>query len=431
MCATWCTVHRFFQTVSEFLGSSRSTELKNSPGHFTRGGPLSPDLLITLLLYLIADGGRRGYRNLLDAFWDEAETHDLPLPTDEAISAAAFCKARKKLKPEVLQSLLHDVVNASDQAHSRKQRFRGRRIFAIDGCKVSLQRAEELWQEFGGPTCGLCPQIMVSVLHNVISNVPCDATIVPCDSSERDQVESLITNLRRGDVLVLDRGYPSRQIIRMLLERQIDFVIRVPIKQGFHAIQEFVESGGRDRRIVLGSVAGIGRIEQDQLEVRAVSGSGPDDEPQVFLTSLQSSHFSASDVRRLYRLRWQSELFYRLEKGDYLGHHQFHAKSADGVRQEVYAMLLYVALTRHLMATASTMHNVAYHEISQKGAILATAGYLTRLLLASDTQTAEHVLHRLLARIARLIEKKRPGRSFPRRSFKPQPRWGPDGRRGG
>jgi len=430
LCATWYTVRGLFQTISKFLGTCRSTELKNRPGHFTRGGPLSPDLLITLLLYLIADGGRRGYRNLLDAFWDEAETHDLPLPTDDAISAAAFCKARKKLKPEALQSLLRDVVNASDQVHSRKQRFKGRRIFAIDGSKVSLQRAEELWQEFGGPTCGLCPQIMVSVLHNVISNVPFDATIVPCDSSERDQVEPLIANLRRKDVLVLDRGYPSHQIILMLLKRHIDFVIRVPIKQGFQAVHEFVESGGRDRRIVLGPMAGIGNLEQSQLEVRAVAGKGPDDEPQVFLTSLQPSCFSASDVRRLYRLRWQVELFYRLEKGNYLGHHQFHAKSAEGVRQEVYAMLLYVALTRHLMATTSDIHNVAYHEISQKGAILATAGYLTRLLLASDPRTAKHVLHRLLARISRLTEKKRPGRSFPRRSFKPGPRWGPAGRTG-
>ena len=322
------------------------------------------------------------------------------------------------------------MVNASDQAHSQKQRFKGRRIFAIDGSKISLQRAEELWQEFGGPTCGLCPQIMVSVVHNVISNVPCDATIVPCDSSERDQVEPLIRNLRRGDVLVLDRGYPSHPIIRMLLERHIDFVIRVPIKQGFHAVHEFVQSGGRDRRIVLGPMAGIGNMEQGQLEVRAVAGSGPDDEPQVFLTSLKSSCFSANDVRRLYRLRWQVELFYRLEKGDYLGHHQFHAKSPQGVRQEVYAMLLYVALTRHLMATAAAMHNQAYQEISQNGAILATASYLTRLLLASDTRTAKHVLHRLLARISKLTEKKRPGRSSPRRSFKPGPRWGPAGRTG-
>ncbi|MCP4545096.1 MAG: hypothetical protein GY835_01365, partial [bacterium] len=169
MGATWWAIRRTFSAVSELLSKSETTELKRRPKHFTRGGPLSPDLLITLLLYLIADGGRRGYRNLLDRFWDEAQTHALPLPTEEPLSAAAFCKARKKLKPEVLQTLLHEVAAAFDQAQGRRHRFQGRRVFAVDGSKISLQRAESLWQEFGGPTSGFCPQIMVSVLHNVVA----------------------------------------------------------------------------------------------------------------------------------------------------------------------------------------------------------------------------------------------------------------------
>ena len=40
-----------------------------------------------MLLFMVADGNRRGYRHLLRAFWDEAKAHGLPLPTDEPISA--------------------------------------------------------------------------------------------------------------------------------------------------------------------------------------------------------------------------------------------------------------------------------------------------------------------------------------------------------
>ncbi len=166
------------------------------------------------------------------------------------------------------------------------------------------------------------------------------------------------------------------------------------------------------------------------IEVRAVRGTGPNGEVHVFLTSLARSHFSAQNVRQLYRMRWEVELFFRLEKGDYLGHGQFHARTPDGVRQEVYAMLLYVALTRHLMATASVVHRRPYQEVSQKGAILATSAYLVRLMLASEPRAARDWLRRLLTRISRLVEKKRPGRSFPRRSLKPPPRWGPAGRTG-
>ncbi len=163
-------------------------------------------------------------------------------------------------------------------------------------------------------------------------------------------------------------------------------------------------------------------------EVRAVRREGADGDPHVYITSLARSKFTRGEICQLYRMRWESELFYRLEKGPYLGHDQFHARTPEGVRQEVYAMMLYVALSRHLMAAAAEIHQVPYDHLSQKGAILAVSDYLTRLLLAHDVRAAARHMKRLLERIARRLEPPRPNRSFPRRSFKPRPRWTPAGR---
>lgn len=129
-------------------------------------------------------------------------------------------------------------------------------------------------------------------------------------------------------------------------------------------------------------------------------------------------------------MRWEVELFYRLEKGDYLGHGQFHARSPEGVVQEVHAMLLFTALSRYFMAAAARLHDVPFSEVSQKGAILPTAAYLTRMFLAADERAASDLMTRLLERISRLTDKARPKRSCPRRSFKPRPRWGAGGRCG-
>ena len=69
----------------------------SGPRDFSRNGPLTPELLVTLLIYMVADGNRRGYRHLLDGFWDEARSHGLELPTEKPISAASFCTARHKI----------------------------------------------------------------------------------------------------------------------------------------------------------------------------------------------------------------------------------------------------------------------------------------------------------------------------------------------
>jgi len=53
-----------------------------------------------------------------------------------------------------------------------------------------------------------------------------------------------------------------------------------------------------------------------------------------------------------------------------------------GVEQEVYAQLLFVAITRQLMAAVAHAAEVPYDRLSQKGAILAVGDHLTRLVLA-------------------------------------------------
>jgi len=227
--------------ISDLISRSTAPELKHGPQHFTRGGPLTPELLITLLLYLVADGGRRGYALLLDSFWDKARDQNIPLPTDLPVSAAAFCKARRKLKPAALRSILHRVSDAFEHAHGPHHRFKGRRVFAVDGSKFSLQRSPDLWDAFGGPKCGHCPQILVTTLFDVVAKVPHDVSIAPFASSEPAQLRHLLDRLAPGDVLVLDRGYPSYDLIETLLEHRIDFVIRVPTTKGFKAIETFLD----------------------------------------------------------------------------------------------------------------------------------------------------------------------------------------------
>jgi len=183
----------------------------------------------------MAGHGRRcGYRHILDAFWDEAKLVGVPLPTEQPVSAPAFCQARAKLSPEFLRSLLHEVGARFDGTFEQDARWNGRRVLATDCTGLNLQRSEELVREFGKADSAYCPQAQISTLFNVKSRVPIDVVIARYKASERKSLlEDHLPLVARGDILVLDRGYPGFAVFEKLIEARADFVVRVPTRSGF------------------------------------------------------------------------------------------------------------------------------------------------------------------------------------------------------
>ena len=52
--------------------------------------------------------------------------------------------------------------------------------------------------------------------------------------------------LRRGDLLILDRGYPASWLVQALAQRGIDFIIRCDSTQGWDAARRFLRSDKRE-----------------------------------------------------------------------------------------------------------------------------------------------------------------------------------------
>ena len=379
---------------------------------------------------MVADGNRRGYRHLLDGFWDEARSHGLPLPTEEPVSAPSFCAARHKLGPDLLRHMLHEIAATSHETTFKSQRWHGRRVFAIDGTKINLQRGPELERAFGVPHDCYCPQVLVSVLLDVCAKAPVDVEIAPFASSERDHVLGMLPSLGRGDVLVLDRGYPSHEVFQALAEEGIDFLVRVPSARTFSAIDELREGGGDDRLFRFDPPSDS-PPEWKPLTLRVVRQRAPDGTDTFFITTLRREEVSRAQIRQLYHMRWEAEEFYKLLKGPYIGQGQFRSKSADGVKQEIHALILYLAIARVLMATAADASGIEYDSLSQKSAVLGLAAYVTRIFLERDEELALRELRALLQRVVRNRDERRPGRFRPRVSFRPRLRWGPSGRCGG
>lgn len=157
---------------------------------FSRDCKLTPELLVVLLLFMVGDSNRRGYRHILDAFWDECSSHGVPLPTETPVTASAFCQARAKLSDDLLRHLLHDAAAKMESTFRSASHWRGRRVFAVDGCKLNLQRSDELDARFGRPECGHVPQATLSALVNVMTRIPTDVVIGPYGACERQLLAS-------------------------------------------------------------------------------------------------------------------------------------------------------------------------------------------------------------------------------------------------
>jgi hypothetical protein len=374
---------------------------------------------------MVADSGRRGYARLLEHFWGEAEDHGLPLPRGAPPSAAAFCKARQKMDAEALRALNVQVFEHVEDLAGSRQRWRGHRVFAFDVAQIPVRRSEELWSALGSVPNGSYPMMSVGALYHPVLKSVVDLVVGPYQASERGLLRRTLHRLRPGDLVLLDRAYPSYDLLRELQDRGVFFIVRCP--NIFSPVTQALEKGARDRRVTIPPTRRSADRNAAPLNLRLVVRREGHEEPWMLLTNLPEK-YSGRDVEEGYRLRWSVEEFYKLIQGEYLGQRQFHAKTVNGVLQEVYALALYASLSRWIMLRAAVQEGVPYEHLSQKGGFLSVQDFLTRLLLAPSVQRFTRWLVRLVQRIARALDPPRPGRSFPRRSYRPRSCWGPSGR---
>lgn len=388
-------------------------------------------MLLTLLLYQARCGGDLGYGRMLDAFWAEAADDGVELPCEDPVSAQAFSTARRKIPAEFVRETLVAAAEEFDTEFGKRLRWHGRRLLAIDGAKRHCRRSAELHREFGSDAGGHYPQMLVCTLFDVVAEVPIDAVIDRGASCERSHLMTLCRSVRPGDVVVADRGFPSFDVFAWILSCEADFVVRLPKSHGFKAVDDFIASGATEAVVRLPRPAAARTpTEVSEITVRLVRVERRGAEPWILATSLPADEFPAEVIADAYTRRWRIEEFYGLLVADYFDQAMFHSKSADGVRQEVFAQMLFVVLSRAMMAAVARTSGIQYTDLSQKAAILATGDGLIRLLRTGDPDRFPQFLRRLLRRIARSLERPRPGRSAPRRSYLPQPKWTPTGRRG-
>jgi hypothetical protein len=347
-------------------------------------------------------------------------------------STSASCRALRKLTSSMLRQVIDHGLSELTKAMGPSLLIHRRRLVAIDGVRINARRTSILARWLGLPKQdedrkAHQPQALVVSARCVVTNVTLAQEIVRHDGSERHCARRLIDRLSAmGPMLVvLDRGFPARDLIAQLVHRRMDFVVRMcGGRRAWRELHGRDTGRSHDRPVNL-RLRGIdGRWTTCRLRtvltVRITRGRPRCDRTPhraLLLTNLTARYWSKDRIIAAYRRRWDIETTFREDKR-LLGATRSHATTRSGFANELLALEIYrllmalaghVAMSGHGRPRWDDPHAV---RLSTPQLIVA-AWWLVELACAARGNGEDPLLMAILE-IWRDAEKKRPFRAFKR-----------------
>ena len=375
-------------------------------------------LLIMLFVFRLVVAPRgQGYRTTLCELWEQCAAAGVALPQDEPPAASTACEAREKLDAAAFKRLHREILAAGPECPP----WKGRRILAVDGSKITLPR-ELAENGFRVANDGAhYPQAMVSVLYRLRDRIPVDFDLFDHES-EREAALAHLDHAAEGDVIVYDRGYWSFAMALAHQERGLDFVFRIQGNAN-PVFDDFIASGETERTVTLGAPRDETALRGRSLRIRLVKYVAGDTEFRLATSLHDGCHFDAPALSAMYHGRWAVEEMYKTGKTVI---EWFHAKSERGVRQELYAAFILITLARQFSNRCDGDLDdgdglPAMRANFRNG--LRLVGKEIEALFMRQADTVRESVARIMTGLSRCIQRERPGRSYPRRSMQPKKKW--------
>lgn len=289
-----------------------------------------------------------------------------------SVSASAYSQARYKLRHTAFIELNRKAVVGTMYRDGDYQTFWDGRVLAVDGSKVALPDSESVREDFGtlpwtggknSELQGERPYARASVLYDVLNRVALDATLSQADAYEVDLAVGHLAHTRPGDLLLMDRNFPSYRMLAEMAVRGRDFAVRCSAAS-FAPARRMLRGEGPDSLLATltpcaGQAAPIRGLGLPMsLAVRFVRVRLAAGEDEVRVTSLlDKARYPTEGFLELYGLRWRIETFYGLLKTR-LGLENFSGTGAEAVRQDFHATVYLSGLESSLTASAQNLLDV-------------------------------------------------------------------------
>jgi len=320
-----------------------------------------------------------------------------------AFTAAGYCKARMRIKLEVLQLLLRRCVGSLHEQTLDDGCWLGHRVFMVDGSSFSMSDEPELQVHFGQPGgqkqgCGFPVAHWLAMMHlgtGMITRMLASSL----RTGDMTHMAELHPELSKGDVLLADRAFCSFAHLCLLAQRGVQAVIRI-----HHAtIVDFTPGrphaipnrGKGDKRTGLPRSRWLRRIGVDDQIVAWLKN--PKSQPKwmsseqfkalpdeiivrelrydvhqkgfrvkritLVTTLLDNEVYSLPAIADLFRRRWEIETNFRHIKTT-MKMDVLKCKTVDGVLRELHVFALIYNLVRQVMMQAAARQQLDVLQIS-------------------------------------------------------------------
>jgi hypothetical protein len=301
------------------------------------------------------------------------------------------------------------------------QRWDGYRLFAVDGSKLALANDKPLCAYFGGSGADKgSPSAQGSILYDILNDVVVDALIEPTKTGEQAQAWTHIRHLEGlesfeggKELVIFDRGYASKGLIQGLMDRKIDYVMRVRTK--FSKTIDALGLGDHEVELEQGT---------ERIPVRVIKLLLNSEETETLVTSLTDRRYGVEDFKRLYFKRWPVETKYDVVKKK-LEIENFSGKLVDNIRQDFYATMVLANLAADYFQEAQAQveaeqerkENKYHYQVNVNHEIGVLKDRLVKTLLENDDRKRGAMFDEIINLLKKRLIPIRPNRSVPRIAY--------------
>lgn len=420
------TKHIIYELENEEF---RSRSKNGKKGVFTRDRKLTFSKIIVIIMLF-----KSSIQRELDRFVKTVTRSDFNI---REATKGAFTQARAKLNPWAFQRL-NEVTSKAFYQEAEYYTYHGMRVLAIDGTRLVLPNHPSIKEEFGehhfGPNADSPRSLALgSMLYDVMNQITIDAQLAPYSSSEKDLLMEHLGKIEKGDLLMLDRGYPCFWLLFLLIAKGIEFCVRLK-DDWWLAVKDFVASGEKERIVQFTlpkkdykKLADYPQMQKTPITCRLIRVELDNGEVEVLCTSLvDSNQYTYDEFGELYHLRWGEEEAYKLLKSR-VEIENFSGKTANAVKQDFYAKVFLMTLCaayahpieekvrEEYKADEKRKHD---QQINRTNAVATTQDILISVFLRKQFKKAIKAFDKIVFGTREII---RPNRKFERKKRPKRP----------
>jgi len=376
-------LHRIKSDVAQLLQAAAIQDICRQIGYTWRERTLGPVATIHAFLLQVLHG-------------NTACDH-VPHLAGGGFTGEAYAQARIRLPLELFDRLLSLVCQALGACHDEAARWLGHRVWLLDGSGCSMPDTPQLQREFGQPAnqrkgCGFPVAHLLTLFHAGTGMLQ-KVLVAPLRTHDLSQAWLMHSELRRGDVLVADRGFCSYAHLAQLVHAGLHGVIRlhqrvivsfrigrmhVPLKCTQRLPRsrwvkwlgrcdqqvEYFKPSLRPKWITATDYAALpSSILIRELRYRVWQPGFRTREITLVTTLLDPIQYPASELAQLYFERWRVEVNLRHLKQT-LHMDVLRCKTVTGVHKELRMLALVYNLVRLIMLEAAQQQHVPVERIS-------------------------------------------------------------------